>query len=1133
VANGRLNTVFHHLYRVAGGPLLAEAGDGQLLERFVNERDPRAFDALLQRHGAMVLHVCRRVLGHAQDAEDAFQATFLLLAKSAASIRRQASVASWLYGVAYRLAARAKTLNARRQVREQRAVLMRQQDPGLEAARRELQTLLDEELHRLPPRFQAALVLCYLEGKTHDEAARQLGWPLGTVRSRVARARELLRTRLARRGLALPAATLATLLAADVSRAVPAQLFAATYQAALTFAGGHAAAAELVSPQAAALVEGGVTALTATHFKLGLALVLLVGLGAVGLGALKSRPPPAPATGGAEAAPAIKRDQIVKVKGKTRRTDRRDASLPVGARARLGTARFWAGGMVYDGRTLTFSGDGKEVALTGSDGAIYLWEAATGKGIARIADPGRPNGRPRLITFMALSPHGHTLATVGQPGEVRLWDVRKAREIRRLGGKQPPKVTACVFSPNGKVLASPGTDGVVYRWQAATGQALPPLKGHEGPVDTVAFSPNGRFLASGGDDQTARLWNAATGKQVRTLEGHRDRVVGLAFSPDGKTLASRSTDNTIRLWVTRTGKELRQWPSRLRYWYNNQGNTYLLTFSRDGKTLGAASFDGLRLYETATGRLAQTRQPTGAKAVTLSPGGNIVAGLVNLRLHLWDFTTGKAPFRTDGHEGGVLTTVFSPDGSKLATGGADGLIRLWDRASGKELRQLRGHTGVVSCLCFSPDGKYLASASSSGNDRAVSWWKIGGKRRGVHPPVGREARQFRGHGPGVRALALTTGGKRLAALDGRGTLFVWDTATGKVLRRKAGFPPSLAAFSADGKLLARWGWARRGQDLALEVATAEKGATARRLPLARGAGVAYLAFAPDGRTLLTVTYNASLILWDVKSGQLRRWLRRLEPLVTSYQAFQSAAAFSPDGKMLAVPGKDRETVGLLELATGKERHVFRGGQGSISSLAFSPDGATLASGSLDGTTLLWDVKAAPAKAELTAKVLEGLWADLAADDAVRAYRAICTLRAGPPQAVPFLQKKIRPAGAEEMKQVDRFIADLGSQRFATRRQAQKALEKLGPRARPALVKALQGNPSLDLRQRLEGLLKRLDLGKRSGADLRLLRAVEALEAMGTAPARRLFREWSRGAAGALLTEEARAALARLERNGRR
>jgi len=180
-----------------------------LLERFIRRCEEPAFEALLKRHGPMVLGVCQRMLHHRQDAEDACQATFLVLARKAASIGKRASVGSWLYKVAYHVAVRARKQAAAQRKREGSAPPRTAADPLAEVTGRELLTLLDAELQNLPERYRAPLVHCYLEGQTRDEAARQLGCSESTVNRRLEQGKDQLRKRLARRGLTLPAALLA------------------------------------------------------------------------------------------------------------------------------------------------------------------------------------------------------------------------------------------------------------------------------------------------------------------------------------------------------------------------------------------------------------------------------------------------------------------------------------------------------------------------------------------------------------------------------------------------------------------------------------------------------------------------------------------------------------------------------------------------------------------------------------------------------------------------------------------------------------------------------------------------------------------------------------------------------------
>src|SRR4051794_8170095 len=210
MTSARADFVLQYIRRLAGARRAAPSPDGQLLERFTAQRDEAAFATLVRRHGPMVLNVCRSVLRHEQDAEDAYQATFLVLVRKATSIRRPEAVAGWLYEVAYRVAVQAQADAARRRALERRAPPLADADPTLDMTLRDLRRVLHEELRRLPDKYRLPLVLCYLEGRSHEEAAGQLGWSKGTFRGRLDRGREHLRRRLAARGVALSALLSAT-----------------------------------------------------------------------------------------------------------------------------------------------------------------------------------------------------------------------------------------------------------------------------------------------------------------------------------------------------------------------------------------------------------------------------------------------------------------------------------------------------------------------------------------------------------------------------------------------------------------------------------------------------------------------------------------------------------------------------------------------------------------------------------------------------------------------------------------------------------------------------------------------------------------------------------------------------------
>src|SRR5262249_38537162 len=268
-----------------GAGEISALSDRELLERFVARRDEAAFAALVARHGPLVLGVCRRGLRDEHDAEDAFQATFLVLARRAASVTWQESAAGWLYEVAARVVAKARASAARRPQGERDWETMSTDTPVSAATRRELQQVIEEEVRRLPEKYRLPVILCYLEGLSRGDAARQLGCPEGTVAGRLARARALLGKRLTQRGIGLAGCFLGVVGAGRVARAAVAPMLAGnTVRAALAGTGGQ------VSVQAVALADEVVKSMLAAKVHAAAGLVLALSFFAAGAGLIAFRP---------------------------------------------------------------------------------------------------------------------------------------------------------------------------------------------------------------------------------------------------------------------------------------------------------------------------------------------------------------------------------------------------------------------------------------------------------------------------------------------------------------------------------------------------------------------------------------------------------------------------------------------------------------------------------------------------------------------------------------------------------------------------------------------------------------------------------------------------------------------------
>ena len=270
--------------RHALGKRDASVSDGELLTHFVRDRDESAFETLVRRHGPMVFSVCRRILHNRHDAEDAFQASFLVLVSKASALRTPESLANWLYGVAYRTALHARDAAARRRARESE-VLVRSELPQEDSS--ELRIAIDQELERLPENLRLVLLLCDLEGKTRKSVARMLGWPEGTVASRLARGRCLLAKRLMRRGLSLAGGSLAVTIGSEAaSSEISRTLLDKTVLAAGLLASGQAPLACEASAQVVTLTSGVLQTMMLTKIKTlaaTFALVAILGAGVVGV----------------------------------------------------------------------------------------------------------------------------------------------------------------------------------------------------------------------------------------------------------------------------------------------------------------------------------------------------------------------------------------------------------------------------------------------------------------------------------------------------------------------------------------------------------------------------------------------------------------------------------------------------------------------------------------------------------------------------------------------------------------------------------------------------------------------------------------------------------------------------------
>ena len=601
--------------------------------------------------------------------------------------------------------------------------------------------------------------------------------------------------------------------------------------------------------------------------------------------------------------------------------DYRTWHLPAAATVRLGK-----GALGKSDRAVALSADGRCLAVASAIG-VWLYEASTSRAQALL-----PSESPVHSVSFSLA---GTLAAGLNNGRVELWEVETGERIGTLRPADWGRVTV-VFSPDGTKLASGSLEQVIKVWDVETRRVdgtweVPRESDSLWPL-SVAFSPDGTRLVSGFQDGTVRLWDVATQTEVAVLEGHTDRVTSVSFSPDGATLASSGgwDDPTVRLWDVATQAQV----AMLR---GHRSEVRSVAFSPpDGATLASAGGGRdptVRLWDVATREETATLEEHGGPvhSVTFSrDGSTLVSGAADGTVLLRELETGNAA-GLSGH-GSLSSMAFSPDGTLLASGYLDGTIRLWAAATRTRIATLEGHTSGVTSVSFSVDGALLASGS---RDRTVKLWDVGTRE---------EIGTLKGHTGEVTSVSFSPDGAILASAGGwnDATVRLWDVGAREPIGTLEGHTYSVrsVAFSPPGgAFLASAGGDEDKTVKLWDVANQQLIATLE----GHENGVYTVAFSPDGNILASVSWDGTR-LWSVTTR---------EPIGNLEGARGRSAAFSPDGKSL-VSGS-WGTVSLWDMMTKRRTANLQGHTGWVHSVAFTRDGATLASGASDGTMLLWNL----------------------------------------------------------------------------------------------------------------------------------------------------------------------------------
>jgi RNA polymerase sigma factor (sigma-70 family) len=618
MAKAATSQVLQLIRRVVEDQRVRHLSDQDLLRRFTGDRDEAAFHALLSRHGPMVLDVCRSVLRHEADAEDAFQATFLVLAKKAGSICKLGSAGSWLHGVAYRTARKARLQSATRRKNEARTPPRGASEPD-DFTWREVREVLHEELAGLSERYRVPLLVCYLEGRTQDEAAAQLGVAISTLKERLERGRSLLRARLVRRGLRPAALVLAAAWPeATVRACLPVGLVSPTISAACLLAAGQETTSTM-SAQVVALTEGVLKAMFLTKVKITTPLFLcaiLLALGATqhillpvralepagqGVAVIPDSPKPPKNPDGGDASPRDAGPPSVLVEHKS----------PV--------------------TSLAWSAEGHFLAAGTEDGTVHVTEAATGKDRSFAT-------QDSAVTAIALSPDGKALEIFNKLLRESTWEAATGKQwgghfqsdaddaVDHLaflpGGKWAVGVRVGGFSKRQFVMSGPAEglsrgsaahgdpccaavapDGTVMAYYDRDSGRLVLLQSGPadknefgeasdldiGPARCIALAPGGKLLAVGGE-KGVWLWDLPEGTKRQALSGPVQPAARLAFSANGKALAALSAGGkSVLAW------DLTRNVARCRV-NHERGAVGALALSPDGRMLATTVKDGKAVF---------------------------------------------------------------------------------------------------------------------------------------------------------------------------------------------------------------------------------------------------------------------------------------------------------------------------------------------------------------------------------------------------------------------------------------------------------------------------------------------------------------------------------------------------------
>jgi len=1075
--------------------------DATLLVRYTRHSDSDAFAELVRRYASLVWGACRRSCADQHLAEDAFQATFIALARRGNRLRQPECLPGWLHGVArrnaWKLQARARRLAT--SVLPDRPTIA--SSPIDRASGRELLDAVETEIARLPAKYRSALLACWFEDESLDEAARQFGISKGTLWGRLKRGRERLRSRLAARGFGLPSIAAAIALTGGTA---PAKLADRAVQTAMR---------QTTEPLPSTI--GAAAWLKVAGF-VGVAAALVVGFSTF----FSGKPPEPP-----KEPPKAGEKEI-----ETRIDD--GFPLPPGAIHRFGNRQMrHPDGIVAS----AVSPDGKLLA-TASYSAVVVWDLKTLSAKRTFAEARFNNyGRGSRGGRLAFLPDSSALVISVRPPDsigrhknpmelLQVWDIESGKKRFGISGAWHYEPSVWLTS-GGKEIAmfsNLGNEAEVHFVDVKHGKAVRTVK-YPHFFSTPWIAPGGEFLAhEGADGVGIGVVEVQTGKEVYSISS--GKVSEAAVSRDGKLLVFVDEAGKVRAHDVAEKKEL------FTFDHPEKQRPGPMIISDDRKTLCFSSNHG-RLFRwdlKANRKGADFAGRHGfwnLTGIVVSPDETMLYSTsLDHQVRRWDLKTGKELPLPEGYrtQTSILPTV---DKKHVIVGDHAGLVDFWDLRTGRRTKQLKGaEEGGVNCFAQSTDGRWLACGRTSQDIRLfdLSTDRVA---RDIH--LEKPEPVWNDH---VVRVAFAPDSKTLYSSSAKTGVMAWEVSSGK---RLWNVPGSLQYMACDptGQFIAAGGaygeppvrWilidAKSGKQISTpEIEIDERFDAKNDLHQRIPPYLTDFVFTPDGSRLLTMHYDATLRVWDV---QAQRETRR-------FKVDEIGRAFSldiaPDGQWIAV-GSREGGITLFELATGAKVRSLPGHHAWVKQVAFTRDGRGLLS-SADLAPVLWDLK--PKELPTVDGLPYLLWEGLKSSDGEKAFKLQWALALNPQVAIKLLDEHVKPAELIiEREQFDKWIAALDSPQFRVREAAEKELMSAGHRVPTTWMrKALAESKSDESRARLGRVLVKRE--KEPDPDgWRIARSIKALELTGADDAKALLKKWAAAGKTNPIAIEAAAALDRM------